>query len=361
MAASKGSSAPQQGPSPLHTVHQDLLAWLRQDPSWRDLPPTQRLGLAWRSFWATWNRRLSDAQLAEAPALAPPLFIVGPWRSGTTVMHELLAAATGWPTPQTWQCMNASSFQLLPAPPDHVRRTRPMDGLEISARSPQEDEFALLCMGVDSAYRTFLQPHRCGELRHTLDPAYWLDSASAWLPRFEHFLQGVLASDKRPGQRLLLKSPNHSFRLPALLSRFPNAQVVWMLRDAPSVLHSNRKMWRQMIEEHHVGSTGWSTEAIDGFLGDALQSCAQVLSSVASKAGTTPRLITCWQEDLALQPREAVQRVLDQLGLKLEHPEALEAALSRVAHGRIDRYDAAIPPAAAHGVDALQQAQQAFR
>lgn len=347
--------------SPLHTVHPDLLRWLREDARWRELPQAQRLGMAWRSFWARWNGRLSDAQLTQAPPLAAPIFIVGPWRSGTTVMHELLTAATGLPTPQTWQCMNASSFQLLPAPPDTVRRARPMDGLEISARSPQEDEFALLCLGVDSAYRAFLQPHRCGELTRALDPSYWLASADAWLPRFERFLQGVLATEQRHGQRLILKSPNHSFRLPALLRRFPDAQVVWMLRDAPSVLHSNRKMWRQMIEEHHLSAVPWSADGVDAFLGDALRSCAEVLRSPELQSLPATRWTTCWQQDLAERPGEAVECVLHRLGLSVAHPDALQAAVGRVAHGRIDHYDAGIPAAAAQGVEALDAAQQAFR
>ena len=100
-------------------------------------------------------------------------------------MHELLTAATGWPTPLTWQCMNATAFQLLPAPPAQSGVARPMDGLEISPLSPQEDEFALLSLGVDSAYRGFLMPERLPELLHTLDPAYWQRHAATWLPRFK--------------------------------------------------------------------------------------------------------------------------------------------------------------------------------
>ena len=340
--------------SPLHSFDAELLRWLRAGACWRSLAWSTRAQLRWRSAWASLNRRLSEARVVDTPPLAPPLFIVGPWRSGTTVMHELLTAATGWPTPLTWQCMNATAFQLLPAPPQSAGVARPMDGLEISALSPQEDEFALLTLGVDSAYRGFLSPERLPELLHTLDPGYWNTHETQWLPRFERFMAGVLASGGQAGRRLILKSPNHSFRLPALLKRFPEAQVVWMVRDAATVFHSNRKMWQAMFAEHRL-SAG-AADGLDAFLGTALQSCAQVLRQL--QAGLPPRRwIAVEQTALAADPRGTVASVMSQLGLEPGPEIALEAALARTRQGRIERYEQPVPTVAAAGVTALDAAQ----
>lgn len=344
--------------SPLHTLDADLLRWARSGPPWRALPFGTRAQLRWRSAWATLNRRLSEARVSQAPALAPPLFIVGPWRSGTTVMHELLTAATGWPTPLTWQCMNASAFQLLPAPRQDVRIARPMDGLEISALSPQEDEFALLTLGVDSAYRGFLMPERLPELHHTLDPAYWHTHEATWLPRFERFMAGVLATGGQPGQRLILKSPNHSFRLPTLLRRFPEAQVVWMVRDAATVFHSNRKMWQSMFAEHRL--TPGAGDGLDAFLGEALERCAGVLDGLPSQL-PAGRWTVVDQAELAADPRAVVARVMTHLGLPAAPGDALANALARTSRGRIERYDQPAPAAAAAGIAALDAAQQRAR
>jgi len=342
--------------SALHSFDAELLRWLRSGPQWRALPLATRAQLRWRSTWASLNRKLSEARVADAAPLAPPLFIVGPWRSGTTVMHELLTAATGWPTPLTWQCMNATSFQLLPAPPRQGSGVaRPMDGLEISALSPQEDEFALLALGVDSAYRGFLMPERLPELTHTLDPGYWSSQEADWLPRFERFMAGVLASSGRAGQRLILKSPNHSFRLPALLKHFPEAQVVWMMRDAATVFHSNRKMWRAMFAEHRL--TQGSSDGLDAFLGTALDSCAKVLRQLQADL-PTQRWIAIEQADLAADPRATVGRVVRQLDLPIGPLDALGAALSRTRRGRIERYERPVPAIAAAGVGALDAAQR---
>lgn len=340
--------------SPLHTMDAALLGWLRASPSWRTLGWGTRAQLRWRSGWASLNRKLSEQRVADAPPLAPPLFIVGPWRSGTTVMHELLTAATGWPTPLTWQCMNATAFQLLPAPPAQSGVARPMDGLEISPLSPQEDEFALLSLGVDSAYRGFLMPERLPELLHTLDPAYWQRHAATWLPRFERFMAGVLASNGAAGQRLILKSPNHSFRLPALLDRFPEAQVVWMVRDAATVFHSNRKMWTAMFAEHRL--TQGHADGLDAFLGQALNRCAEVLTPVKRLPRHQHILVT--QDALATDPRGTVQQVLTQLGIAPAQTSALDAALARTQQGRIDRYAEPVPPDVAAAVAALDAASR---
>ena len=97
-----------------------LLAWLRQDPSWSSLPWAWRAAQRWRAAWSGLNARQSEALANPAIPLQDPVFIVGPWRSGTTVMHELLTAATGCATPLTWQCMNAPAFRLASRPPNHV-------------------------------------------------------------------------------------------------------------------------------------------------------------------------------------------------------------------------------------------------
>ncbi|MDR7271860.1 hypothetical protein J2X20_004528 [Pelomonas saccharophila] len=340
--------------SPLHSFDAELLAWLRAGAGWPSLGLGTRAQLRWRSAWATLNRRLSEARVVQAPPLAPPLFIVGPWRSGTTVMHELLTAATAWPTPLTWQCMNATAFQLLPAPPQSIGVARPMDGLEISALSPQEDEFALLTLGVDSAYRGFLMPERLPELLHTLDPRYWSEHEAEWLPRFERFMAGVLASSGQAGRRLILKSPNHSFRLPALLRRFPEAQVVWMVRDAATVFHSNRKMWQAMFAEHRL--MAGSADGLDAFLGTALQGCAQVLKQLQAEL-PPQRWIAVEQTTLAADPQAVVAQVMQQLGLQPAPGAALEAALARTRQGRIEHYEQPVPASATAGVAALDAAQ----
>lgn len=335
-----------------------LLRWLAADSQWRQLPLTWRAGAAWRATWGSVNARLSARMSATIAAestapLPDPLLIVGPWRSGTTVMHELLVAATGGIAPQTWQCMNAATFQIGKAPRVGVALARPMDGLEIRADSPQEDEFALLTLGVPSAYRAFLMPHRLGELTDTLNPDWWM-AHPEWIAAWEGFLRGVMSNSGSTRLPLILKSPNHTFRLPAILTRFPAARVVWMARPASDIFLSNRKMWRAMFAAH--GLTALSDlAALDGFLATALERAADVLHWC--RKTLPPRqfaLVT--HASLRSRPEAVTRSVLAALDLRAD--VQLADALARIEQGRVEQHrGATLPAPAATACAALDDAQ----
>jgi len=343
------------GRMPTLALSGDLLRWLREGQPWATLDWRLRAALAWKSGWCGLNTRLSLAQLRDVQPLQAPLLIVGPWRSGTTVMHELLTAATGLPTPLTWQCMNPCAFQLLGSGPKQAPIARPMDGLEIGAHTPQEDEFGLLGLGVDSAYRAFLMPSRLPELAHTLDQQHWLNE-DTWLPRWEAFLQGVLLSQGRAGERLILKSPNHTFRLQAILRRFPDAQLVWMSRDPANTFRSNEKMWSAMFAEHALGSA--QPAELQAFLVRALQASADTLDWV--RQHIAPRAwVACDQDSLLDDPAAVIRQVFDRLDLPgTVDTKALQAAIQRTRSGKVDRYVGEPPASARPALNALQAAQE---
>jgi hypothetical protein len=347
-------------PLPTLAMSRELLGWLREDPQWAALDWRLRAALAWKARWGTINARLSEVQTSSTsapPRPLSPLLILGPWRSGTTVMHELLTAATGLPTPLTWQCMNACAFRLTGA--DRARRStvliaRPMDGLALSAESPQEDEFALLALGLPSAYRAFLMPHRIMEMLPMLDAGFWLRNPQ-WLRPWESFMQAVLAGSGSADNRLILKSPNHSFRVQAILQRFPQTKVVWMLRDPLDIFHSNRKMWRAMFVEH--GLTTYDPDSLDAYLSKALLASADALRWAASTIGSE-QFVSCSQQALRQQPEVELARVLQVLRLtdKLK-PAALHRAIELTRVGKTEIYSGTVPASAVEAVSALREAQ----
>ena len=340
--------------SPTLTLTRPLLRWLRQDPTWSTLPLALRARLAWLATLGSVNLGLSRAAQPSGGAsavLPDPVFVVGPWRSGTTVLHELLVAASHGAAPRTWQCMNAAAFALGAPPRGSVVAARPMDGLPVQADSPQEDEFALLTVGVESAYRAFWMPHRIGELHHTVDPAFWLQYSS-WLAPWTQLLAAMQAR-QGPGcvPPLILKSPNHTWRLPALLQRFPNARLVWMARDPAQVLPSNRAMWRTMFGLH--GLTAADPAALERFLDAALAQAAKVLMQCAA-ALPPSQLVLLTHEQLRSDPAAATAACLARLGLPCD-AQALASALRLVAGGRVERHAPAAPSSALQALLAAQQ------
>jgi hypothetical protein len=331
---------------------------LHGDPAWPAQPLAWRAQQTWLAALGSVNRRLSEATQAQSAPLElqDPVFVVGPWRSGTTVMHELLVAATGCATPRTWQCMDPCAFRLPRRERKPAAVARPMDGLEIRDDSPQEDEFALLALGVDSAYRAFWMPHRLAELQHTLDPDHWL-AHPQWLAPWESFLRGVLATQgSADTQPLILKSPNHTFRIASILQRFPQARFVWMLRDPVQVFHSNRKMWGEMFRTHGLSAS--DPGQLDAFLAAMLLATRRVLETALPQA-VDGQWVFVNHETLLAMPTATVKAVVDRLQLpRARDGGALEAALARARGGRVEHYAAAVPQEASLEAIELDRVQR---
>jgi|SRR5579863_5550184 len=278
-----------------------LADWLRAGGR----PTVQPFGhgarLRWNSYWFERNWRTSLQRFATVELPADPVFILGLWRSGTTVLHELLTACTQWATPRTWQCFNPSTCFLTAAPARAASVDRPMDQGQIATHSPQEDEFALLLLGECSAYRAFIDPRRLGECADSL----WSSRAQA-LPRWQDFLRGVTA--QAGAGRLLLKSPGHTFRLPMLRAAFPRARFIWIGRHTGEVLASNVKMWTAMIARYALWES--PSGALQEFLDRALRIYARVLEECLE---VIPREQLLWVDfdELRSEPGKLLHRVLD--------------------------------------------------
>lgn len=254
-----------------------LAAWLRSGPPSASGLRAVLWGYRWRGYWfdRSWRQQesLYPPQRFEGNGGRNLIFVLGFWRSGTTLLHELLAAGPRMAAPRTWQCMNPSGFRIAGAPRIRAPVSRPMDGVLVDALSPQEDEFALLARGAPSVYRVWLDPRRWEEALPALEQQTWLTlPESKWLVDWHAFLSWCMPEG---AAQLVVKSPNHLFRLKALRRAWPNARLVWMLREPADMWHSNRKMWRAMTALYGI----WEprTEDLDRLLVKAMSEYAGTL------------------------------------------------------------------------------------
>jgi sulfotransferase family protein len=181
-------------------------------------------------------------EIAAAP-IRQPLFILGLPRTGTTILHELLARDPANRVPMTWEVMH-------PWPPperatyDTDRRIAQVEkhfsGVDklipnfksmhpMGAQLPQE------CVAITQhEFATMIYP-----TTHDI-PSYqrWLDAAD---------LRWVYASHRRwlqylqwrcSAERWVLKSPGHLWALDALLAVYPDARIVQTHRDPLKVIAS---------------------------------------------------------------------------------------------------------------------------
>lgn len=189
-------------------------------------------------------------RLEAAQPLHPrPLIVVGHPRSGTTHLHNLLAAEPGrWAVVDTFHAAFPSSFLVL----NPLRRllapmlppTRPMDAMALSWALPAEDEIATCALsGGLSPYMLLCFPAANVWPLLTLAPADGARPAdvAAWEASFLRVCRRatLAAGGCKP---LLLKSPVHAARLGALRRLFPGARFVGVHRHPDRVFASASHM-----------------------------------------------------------------------------------------------------------------------
>ena len=103
-----------------------------------------------------------------------PIFVIGHWRSGTTLLHELLVRDRRHTYPDTYACFAPNHFLLSgwfvkPSLKMLLPSRRPMDNMAAGWDRPQEDEFALCNMGLLSPYLTIIFPNHPPQYQEYLD------------------------------------------------------------------------------------------------------------------------------------------------------------------------------------------------
>jgi hypothetical protein len=282
--------------------------------------------------------RIQDASHADALKTVvppPPTFLLGFWRSGTTFLHELFCCDRRFGFPSTYACLNPAHFLLTE---EWVRKRaleqtrRPMDDMRYSWASPQEDEFALLALGAPSAYEALIAPSLMRDPRALLD----LRQSSAedqdhWGAALQHFLR-LLAVQQ--GKTMVLKSPPHGFRLPALLRLFPQARYVIIERNPYEVFASNLKLWRTLIDLYSLESD--SPEEIEEFVLAAYILHEEIIAEATNRM-RPPFLARVRYEDLLTDAIGQIERLYQELELgnfQSVRPQLEEYVASVAGHTR---------------------------
>jgi omega-hydroxy-beta-dihydromenaquinone-9 sulfotransferase len=273
--------------------------------------------------------RLYGGEL-EAISLEAPVFIVGHWRSGTSLLHEMLALDDNFISPTTYQCFNPHSFLLRPMRRE-VSAVRPAGDRIVSSLTPQEEEFAMLCLGCISPYEVFIFPAGLNDLP-ALCSADELAAADRefWLARFTTFLKGVVRGAS--SRRLLLKSPSNSFRIAMLSLVFPEAKFIQIVREPTAVAISTVEMWKAMWERYALSAPPDSSATLESVMFTYLR----LEQKLRRDAGNLPvgGFVTIRYEDLIADPHRTIGAIYRGLNL----------AESRCPIGRIDDFLKSAPP-----------------
>jgi omega-hydroxy-beta-dihydromenaquinone-9 sulfotransferase len=282
-----------------------------------------------------YGRRIARTEIREAP-----IFIVGHWRTGTTLLHELLALDERFTSPTTYECLDPNHFLLtegifrrwagflMPA-------KRPMDNMASGWDRPQEDEFALCMLGQRSPYLTIAFPnHRPHDPEYLDLEALSPRQLASWKRTFLGFLTRITL--RRP-KRLVLKSPTHSCRIKTLLEMFPDARFLHIVRDPRVVVPSTVHLWKTLHKAH-----GLQEPTFQGLEERVFAEFDHLYTKLEEgKAQIDPsRFHEVRYETLVADPISSMRGVYDGLGLGGfdEVRPALEAYLNAQADYATNRY-----------------------
>lgn len=214
-----------------------------------------------------------------------------------------------WGFPNTHQCMNPGLITTK-APRRIASAPRPMDTMELRSDLPQEDEFALLGLGLPSFYRVMMEPQRWQELASEL---VMKDITSGecrrWRDGFRQFLALMALTDSRP---MLLKSPTHSFRIQALLSEFPESKIIVLLRDPTAVIASNVRLWGAMFGCYALEA--WDSIDLLEMSLTLYEIFARQLACIREATGTLANIVFLRYEQLVADPGAALERIYARFG-----------------------------------------------
>jgi hypothetical protein len=257
-----------------------------------------------------YGRRIRETRIDQAP-----VFILGHWRSGTTLLHELLVLDARHSYPTTYQCFDPCHALVTGGiVQKYMRwmlpRKRIMDNMPVGWERPQEDEFALALLGVASPYTRIAFPNVRPKNYDSLD----LDGLPErdrrnWKRTFLHFLKTITLRDPR---RLVLKSPPHTCRIPTLLELFPDAKFIHIVRDPVAVFFSTVNLWKTLWLYQ-----GLQTPNFDGLEEEVFETFLHFHRRVESTRGLVPaaNFHELRFEDLTKDPVGEIRRLYAKLGL----------------------------------------------
>jgi hypothetical protein len=254
-------------------------------------------------------------QIRRTRVCQAPIFIIGHWRTGTTLLHEFMILDERHSYPNTYQCLEPNHFLMTEdfftrfvrfLTPTH----RPMDNMKAGWTRPQEDEFALCMLGLPSPYLTIAFPNRPPQYSEYLDlEGLSLQAIARWKRIFYRFLQTLTFRDPR---RLVLKSPPHSCRIKTLLEIFPDARFVHIVRDPFVVFPSTVNLWKSLYRKH-----GLQTPTFAGLEEYVFATFNRLYRKLEEGIPLIPpgRFHQVRYEDLVHDPIGEMEKLYDQLGL----------------------------------------------
>lgn len=182
----------------------------------------------------------------ESIEIKSPIFIIGHWRSGTTLLQNIVANDHRFSYPNLYQVSNPHTFLISEKTPVTrlfsclVPKQRLFDKMPFGLKVPHEDEFIAWHGSGLSSCLSWNFP----KLSNRFDRYLSLKNVDdeeirQWKNDLITFLKKLTYKYNKP---IVLKSPQHTARIQYLLQLFPDARFIHIYRNPYRVYQSTKKM-----------------------------------------------------------------------------------------------------------------------
>jgi omega-hydroxy-beta-dihydromenaquinone-9 sulfotransferase len=302
-------------------------------------------------LWVPWNSVLywiSEAKYAKRaeslPLDKPPIFVIGHWRTGTTLLHDLFSVDPHLAYPTTFECFFPHHFLLTEGTLPKVMKVllpkkRPQDDVPVGFDRPQEEEFGMMMLGQGTPYFTHAWPRFGPAMSDYLDfkgvseadNKTWAD-AYMWLYR--------RLALKHENKRLVMKTPANAARLKLLTKLFPDARYVYLARNPLDVFPSTVKLWRALYSTQGLHNP----PRLDPWLDDyVLDMFARLTEEYEEDRHLIPedRLVELRYEDFVKDPVGHMRDIYARLGIEgfAEAETPMRDFLGERSEHQVSRYE----------------------
>ncbi|MCX6248990.1 MAG: sulfotransferase [Bacteroidetes bacterium] len=214
----------------------------------------------WTGLFSWIERKRYGTKIASSTVPEDPIFIIGHWRTGTTLLHQLLNLDPDLAAPTLFQvaepgCFISSYNYYVPVFSALLPENRPMDNVKIGMNEPQEDEYAIYRITGFSPIENLVFPKSSTYFLLDNEPFIPIEETERkeWERQLQSYFQKLFYFH---GKTIVSKNPFNSMRIKELAALFPKARFIHIVRNPEEVVPSAIHMWKIVMGQNSLNKKG---------------------------------------------------------------------------------------------------------